>query len=44
MENRNVIQLFVDQPTRAAWDAEKEEWFFFIVTGLIADTAGKKKS
>lgn len=25
------IQLFEDQPIRAAWDVEKEEWFFSIV-------------
>lgn len=31
MENKNAIQLFEDQPIRAAWDEEKEEWFFSIV-------------
>ena len=31
MGNRNDIQLFEDQPIRAAWDAEKEEWYFSIV-------------
>ena len=31
MENKNDIQLFEDQPIRAAWDAEKEEWYFSIV-------------
>lgn len=25
------IQLFEDQPIRAAWDVEKEEWYFSIV-------------
>ena len=31
MENNNAIQLFEDQPIRAAWDEEKEEWFFSVV-------------
>ena len=31
MEKKNAIQLFEDQPIRAAWDEEKEEWFFSIV-------------
>lgn len=31
MENKNAIQLFEDQPIRAAWDEEKEEWFFSVV-------------
>ena len=31
MENTSAIQLFEDQPIRAAWDEEKEEWFFSIV-------------
>ena len=31
MENKNAIQLFEDQPIRAAWDEEKEEWYFSIV-------------
>ena len=30
MENSS-IQLFEDQPIRAAWDEEKEEWFFSVV-------------
>ena len=30
MDN-NAIQLFEDQPIRAAWDEEKEEWYFSIV-------------
>lgn len=25
------IQLFEDQPIRAAWDGNKEEWYFSIV-------------
>ena len=39
MENRNAIQLFEDQPIRAAWDEEKEEWFFSIVdvVGVLTD-------
>ena len=31
MENTSAIQLFEDQPIRAAWDEEKEEWYFSIV-------------
>ncbi len=31
MENTSAIQLFEDQPIRAAWDEEKEEWFFSVV-------------
>lgn len=31
MENKNAIQLFEDQPIRAAWDEEKEEWYFSVV-------------
>ena len=31
MENKNAIQLFEDQPIRAAWDEEKEAWYFSVV-------------
>ena len=31
MEKTNKVQLFEDQPIRAAWDEEKEEWYFSIV-------------
>ena len=31
MENDKSVQLFEDQPIRAAWDPEKEEWYFSIV-------------
>ena len=31
MENKNTIRLFDDQPIRAAWDEEKEEWYFSVV-------------
>ena len=39
MENKNAIQLFEDQPIRAAWDEEKEEWYFSIVdvVGVLTD-------
>ena len=39
MENKNAIQLFENQPIRAAWDEEKEEWFFSIVdvVGVLTD-------
>ena len=34
------IQLFEDQPIRAAWDVEKEEWYFSIVdvVGVLAES------
>ena len=31
MDNKNAIQLYEDQPIRAAWDEEKGEWYFSIV-------------
>lgn len=31
MSEQDKIQLFEDQPIRAAWDAEQEEWYFSIV-------------
>lgn len=31
MEQKNKIQLFENKRIRAAWDEEKEEWFFSIV-------------
>ena len=31
MENDKSVQLFEDQPIRAAWDPEKEEWYFSVV-------------
>ena len=39
MENKNAIQLFENQPIRAAWDEEKEEWFFSVVdvVGVLTD-------
>lgn len=29
--NENNVQLFENQPIRAAWDEEKEEWYFSVV-------------
>ena len=39
MENKNAIQFFENQPIRAAWDEEKEEWFFSVVdvVGVLTD-------
>ena len=39
LEN-NAIQLFEDQKIRAAWDAEREEWYFSIVdvVGVLTDS------
>ena len=31
MENDRSVQLFENQPIRAAWDPEKEEWYFSVV-------------
>ncbi len=31
MDNKNAIQLYEDQPIRAAWDEEMGEWYFSIV-------------
>ena len=31
MENDKSVQLLEDQPIRAAWDPEKEEWYFSVV-------------
>ena len=31
MDNKNAIQLYEDQPIRAAWDEETGEWYFSIV-------------
>lgn len=31
MSEQNEMQLFEDQPIRAAWDAENEEWLFSVV-------------
>ncbi len=31
MSEQDKIQLFEDQPIRAAWDSEQEEWYFSIV-------------
>ena len=31
MSEQDKIQLFENQPIRAAWDSEQEEWYFSIV-------------
>ena len=33
------IKMYEDQPLRAAWDEEKEEWYFSIVdvVGILTD-------
>lgn len=31
MSEQDKIQLFEDQPIRAAWDSAQEEWYFSIV-------------
>ena len=31
LSEQDKIQLFENQPIRAAWDSEQEEWYFSIV-------------
>lgn len=40
------IQLFEDQPIRAAWDVEKEEWYFSIVdvVGVLTEQEDFQKA
>lgn len=39
MSINESLQLFEDQPIRAAWDGEAEEWFFSVVdvVGVLTD-------
>lgn len=39
--NENGIQLFENQPIRAAWDEEREEWYFSVVdvVGVLTEQA-----
>ncbi len=41
MNSNDKIQLFEDKRIRAAWDEEKEEWFFSVVdvVGVLTDSA-----
>lgn len=38
MSEQDKTQLFEDQPIRAAWDSEQEEWYFSIVNVIRALT------
>lgn len=40
MSEQNKIQLFEEQPIRAAWDTEQEEWYFSIVdvVGVLTES------
>lgn len=40
MSEQGKIQLFENQPIRAAWDSEQEEWYFSIVdvVGILTDS------
>lgn len=40
MSEQDKIQLFEDQPIRAAWDSKQEEWYFSIVdvVGILTDS------
>jgi len=37
--DKDMVQLFEDQPIRTAWDNEKEEWYFSVVdvVGVLTD-------
>ena len=35
VNDNSSIQLFEDQKIRTAWDAEKEEWYFFDLQMLL---------
>ncbi len=39
MSTDETLQLFEDQPIRAAWGNEKEEWYFSVtdVIGVLTD-------
>ena len=39
MSTDETLQLFEDQPIRAAWDNEKEKWYFSVVdvVGVLTD-------
>lgn len=41
MSEQDKIQLFENQPIRAAWDSEQEEWYFSIVdvVGVLTDSS-----
>lgn len=41
MSEQNKIQLFEEQPIRAAWDTEQEEWYFSIVdvVGVLTESS-----
>ena len=41
MTNNENLQLFEDQPIRTAWNAEEEEWYFYIVDVISVLTESK---
>ena len=43
MEINESLQLFEDQPIRAAWDNDAEEWYFSIVDVVGALTEQETK-
>ena len=45
VNDNGSIQLFEDQKSRTAWDAEKEEWYFSIidVISVLAGTANPRR-
>lgn len=45
MSEQDKIQLFEDQPIRAAWDSEQEEWYFSIVdvVSVLTDSVDGRK-
>lgn len=45
IENNEQLQLFEDQPIRAAWDNEIEEWYFSVVdvVSILTESADGRK-
>ena len=44
MNDNDSIQLFEDQPIRAAWDADAEEWYFSVadVVGVLTEQTSQR--
>lgn len=45
MTKREAMKLFQDRKVRAAWDDEKEEWYFSVVdiVGVLTDSENPRK-
>ena len=46
MSSTENLQLFEDQPIRAAWNEEEEEWYFSIVdvVGVLTDQTTQRSA